>query len=137
MWPNEIFGRFHYYIFLNKKNRSEKLTISMVLFIWWFDHRLHLLQKTNKSIFMDSSDYKKIWTPLFLIRNLVDLHEYDLESRETMIYGMRQHDSNDLAGFKITYFRATVFCGMNFEKFPFDQQSCHFEVFEKLNKNFN
>ena len=84
---------------------------------------------------MDSSDYKKIWTPLFLIRNLVDLHEYDLESRETMIYGMRQHDSNDLAGFKITYFRATVFCGMNFEKFPFDQQSCHFEVFEKLNKN--
>ena len=108
----------------------------MVLFIWWFDHRLHLLQKTNKSIFMDSSDYKKIWTPLFLIRNLVDLHEYDLESRETMIYGMRQHDSNDLAGFKITYFRATVFCGMNFEKFPFDQQSCHFEVFEKWNKNF-
>ena len=33
---------------------------------------------------MDSSDYKKIWTPLYLIKNLVDLHDYELENRETM-----------------------------------------------------
>ena len=61
--------------------RSEKITISMVLFIWWFDNRLHLTKKSNKSIFMDSSDYKKIWTPLYLIKNIVDLHDYELENR--------------------------------------------------------
>ena len=61
--------------------RSEKITISMVLFIWWFDNRLHLSKKSNKSIFMDSSDYKKIWTPLYLIKNIVDLHDYELENR--------------------------------------------------------
>ena len=101
----------------------------MVLFIWWFDNRLHLLKKSNKSIFMDSSDYKKIWTPLYLIKNLVDLHDYELENRETMIYGMKHlPDEKELAGFRIKYFRATVFCGMHFEKFPFDHQTCQFEV---------
>ena len=78
---------------------------------------------------MDSSDYKKIWTPLYLIKNLVDLHDYELENRETMIYGMKHlPDEKELAGFRIKYFRATVFCGMHFEKFPFDHQTCQFEV---------
>ena len=82
----------------------------------------------------------------------MSVSHYKLRGGESEVYGMvkenhpdwptipamcslnglsNNNQTNRYISFRVNHFKVTLLCDMKFEKFPFDQQVCKFEVLMK------
>ena len=63
-----------------------------------------------------------------MMKNMISLHTFnDMMNGGYQIFELEQKHNITLV-YRISWFRITIHCGMEFQKFPFDEQSCIFEV---------
>ena len=65
---------------------------------------------------------------LFFNYSLINLKIYPMLGYDQVFWVARDNTTGDIAISLYSEFRADVFCKMELESFPFDKQTCYFEV---------
>lgn len=147
--PQDIFVELKKVQIIAINDKLKEITFNVGLFVYWYDGRLQVM-KGNEVIYLEPSDAKQIWIPLLkLTVNLVGLSHYKVRGGENVLHGIvserwplipksistySQNGSSDqiqtdrYINFRINHYKVTLLCDMTFEKFPFDKQTCKFEV---------
>ncbi|XP_052792647.1 glycine receptor subunit alpha-3-like isoform X2 [Mya arenaria] len=99
-------------------------SMSMFLRERWVDERLRYVDDQNFTrLELDYSLFDQVWMPDMFILNekFSNFHEVTIPNKMVHVYpdGTVQYSA------RVT---GTFFCKMNLRKYPFDTQSCHFEV---------
>ena len=112
-------------------DKSQQISLSMEMEIYWCDQRIKWLSDTvdtAKNILLG----EQLWVPDLRIKNETTIYEYELKGSATKIYDLKKIPNSSTDGgvclLQKSRFRATVFCEMSFGRFPFDNQVCNFEV---------
>ena len=109
-------------------DKSQQISLSMEMEIFWCDQRIKWLSETvdsAKNILLGD----QLWVPDLRIKNETTIYEYELKGSATKIYDVKKIPNSAMVCLlQKSKFRATVFCEMLFGKFPFDNQMCNFEV---------
>ena len=112
-------------------DKTQQISLSMEMEIFWCDQRIKWLSETvdsAKNILLGD----QLWVPELRIKNETTLYEYGLKGSATKIYDLKKIPNSSTDGgvclLQKSRFRAIVFCEMLFGRFPFDNQNCNFEV---------
>ena len=63
-----------------------------------------------------------------MVKNMISLHTFNnMMDGGYQIVRLEQRNNSTLV-YRIIWFRITIYCEMEFQKFPFDEQSCTLEV---------
>ena len=67
-----------------------------------------------------------------MVKNMISLHTFNnMMDGGYQIVRLEQRNNSTLV-YRIIWFRITIYCEMEFQKFPFDEQSCTLEVITRF-----
>ena len=148
--PAEVFVDLQRVILLDINPKKKKISLHVDFVMVWFDNRLEW-QNYNMSDRFGSDDAQNLWIPtykitgyvyfsnifinlalttnIFFINSLINLKAYPIVGLGEVVFWVDRDNATDsTAIFLYSEFRADVFCKMELEAFPFDKQTCFFEV---------
>ena len=148
--PAEVFVDLQRVILLDINPKKKKISLHVDFVMVWFDNRLEW-QNYNISERFGSDDAQNLWIPtykikgyvyfsnifinlalttnIFFINSLINLKAYPIVGLGEVVFWVDRDNATDsTAIFLYSEFRADVFCKMELEAFPFDKQTCFFEV---------
>ena len=148
--PVEVIVYLNQVILLDINPKKNKISLDVDFLMVWFDNRLEL-QDYNISDRFGLDDAENLWVPnyrikrylyfpnisiylalitrVYFIYSRINLRVYPiLGIGEEVFWVDRDNATDNTAIFLYSEFRADIFCKMELEAFPFDKQTCLFEV---------
>ena len=134
---------------INPKKKTISVHINLLMF--WNDNRLEL-QNYDSSNYFGMNDAVNLWLPNYSIKryfnnttlfyglwikpfvtivsiySLLDIKVYPIHGFEQLFWVSRNNATGSVRINQYFEFRAEVFCQMDLQTFPFDKQTCIFEV---------
>ena len=123
---NDIEVRLYFIYILGVNENEGTITLKMNLEISWIESRIIAPNSTKEEdyIALPKEFIDHLWLPDAYIENVHKIYKYNLiHDFEEFYYGIYNNDS------WITYevdVEIIMFCKMNFESYPMDEQVCHF-----------
>lgn len=119
----------------NIDENDSTITLKLTIEMFWLEPQIFISTNTTKedkhnlksTIFLPKKFVNRLWLPDAYIPDLKKINKYNFIDDFEVYYYTLQKSGGNLLGCKIEV-ETVLFCEMNFEAYPMDENTCYFTI---------